>query len=43
MKLRTKKHDYSKRLLKINPALTSAQMAYRLKVFDEFTALRGAK
>jgi len=40
MKLKSKKHDYSKRLLVINPNLTSSQMAYRLKVFDEFNAAK---
>lgn len=40
MKLGSKKHQLSKRLLEINPQLTSAQMAYRLKVFDELNASR---
>lgn len=40
MKLGSKKHQLTKRLLKINPQLTVAQMAYRLKVFDEFIAVR---
>lgn len=40
MKLGSKKHQLTKRLLKINPQLTVAQMAYRLKVFDEFSAMR---
>lgn len=40
MKLSSKKHQLTKRLLKINPQLTVAQMAYRLKVFDEFNAMR---
>lgn len=40
MKYGSKKHQLTKRMLKINPNLTVAQMAYRVKLYDEFKAIR---
>ncbi len=40
MKMGSKQHKMLQRILKVNPTLTAAQASHRLKLFDEFNAIR---
>lgn len=39
MKLNSKQYDFIKRLIKLNPDITVAQVAKRLKLMSEFERL----